>query len=91
VGAGDEVGWVPAAKVSMMIMRPPQRGHGHGKTRESAALIFASSAWFTEAISLNPPARIAKPTWGFANPKRIGMVLKIETAKLPASSDVRCF
>ena len=30
VGAGHEVGCMPAAKVSMMIMRPPQRGQGHG-------------------------------------------------------------
>jgi len=29
VAAGYEVGWMPAAKVSMMIMRLPQRGQGH--------------------------------------------------------------
>jgi hypothetical protein len=29
VGAGYEVGCMPAAKVSMMIMRLPQRGQGH--------------------------------------------------------------
>src|SRR5215831_11526596 len=33
VGAGQEVGWVPSAKVSMMSMRPPQRGQGQGNTR----------------------------------------------------------
>jgi hypothetical protein len=31
----------------MMIMRPPQRGHGHGKTRGSSAAPFSSSASFT--------------------------------------------
>jgi hypothetical protein len=33
VGAGHEVGCMPAAKISMMIMRPPQRGQGQGNCR----------------------------------------------------------
>ena len=32
-GAGRQLGWQPGANVSMMIMRAPQRGHGHGSTR----------------------------------------------------------
>jgi hypothetical protein len=32
---GHKVGCVPAAKVSMMIMRPPQRGQAHGNWRSS--------------------------------------------------------
>src|SRR5215471_6207734 len=38
VGADHEVGCMPAAKVSMMIMRPPQRGQGHGNWRWSSQL-----------------------------------------------------
>ena len=33
-------GWQPRAKVSMMIMRPPQHGHGRGSTRGSSARCF---------------------------------------------------
>ena len=32
-GAGRCFGWPPLAKVSMMIMRPPQQRHGRGSTR----------------------------------------------------------
>jgi len=32
VGAGRELGCPSAAKISITIMRPPQCGHGHGKT-----------------------------------------------------------
>jgi len=31
-GVGRCFGWHPRAKVSMMIMRPPQHGHGRGST-----------------------------------------------------------
>ena len=35
MAAGDGLclGASPRAKTSMMIMRPPQQGHGHGSTR----------------------------------------------------------
>jgi hypothetical protein len=33
VSPGHEVGCMPAVKVSMMIMRPPQRGQGHANWR----------------------------------------------------------
>ena len=33
IGVGRQLGAQPRAKVSMMIMRAPQRGHGHGSTR----------------------------------------------------------
>ena len=33
VGVGQHFGSQPGAKVSMTIMRAPQRGHGHGSTR----------------------------------------------------------
>src|SRR6516164_6081893 len=36
-GAGRCFGWQPAAKVSMMIMRPPQQRQGRGSTRGSSA------------------------------------------------------
>jgi hypothetical protein len=49
VGAGQEVGWVPSAKISMISMRPPQRGQGQGNTRGSSAGGFSSSASFTGA------------------------------------------
>src|SRR6202035_3702111 len=35
--AGRCLGWQPRAKVSMMIMRPPQQRHGRGSTRGSSA------------------------------------------------------
>jgi hypothetical protein len=34
--AGRCFGWQPAAKVSMMIMRPPQQRQGRGSTRGSS-------------------------------------------------------
>src|ERR1700756_1209215 len=33
LGVGRHCGSQPGAKVSMTIMRAPQRGHGHGSTR----------------------------------------------------------
>jgi len=33
IGVGGSVGWVPAVNTSMTRMRPPQHGHGVGKTR----------------------------------------------------------
>ena len=33
LGVGRQLGAQPRAKVSMTIMRAPQRGHGHGSTR----------------------------------------------------------
>src|SRR6516162_3861650 len=36
-GAGRCFGWQPLAKVSMMIMRPPQQRHGRGSTRGPSA------------------------------------------------------
>jgi hypothetical protein len=40
-GAGRCFGWQPPAKVSMMIMRPPQQRHGRGSTRGSSAAVVA--------------------------------------------------
>jgi hypothetical protein len=34
-GVGRCLGSQPRAKVSMMIVRPPQHGHGRGSTRDS--------------------------------------------------------
>src|SRR5215831_15824990 len=46
-GAGRCFGWQPLAKVSMMIMRPPQQRHGRGSTRgPSAAAVSNVSAGF---------------------------------------------
>ena len=36
-GVGRCFGSQPRAKVSMMIMRPPQQGHGRGSTRGSSS------------------------------------------------------
>src|SRR5215831_10081933 len=33
ISVGRQLGWQPGAKVSMTIMRAPQRGHGYGSTR----------------------------------------------------------
>jgi len=33
LGVGGQLGAQPRAKVSMTIMRAPQRGHGHGSSR----------------------------------------------------------
>src|SRR4029077_4981173 len=47
VGAGRCFGWQPLAKVSMMIMRPPQQRQGRGSTRgPSAAAVSNVSACF---------------------------------------------
>ena len=40
-GAGWCLGWQPRAKVSMMIMRPPQQRQGRGSTRGSLAAAVA--------------------------------------------------
>ena len=46
-GAWRCFGWQPPAKVSMMIMRPPQKRHGRGSTRgSSAAAVWDVSACF---------------------------------------------
>ena len=33
--------WQPRAKTSMTIMRPPQHGHGRGRTREPSGSVFS--------------------------------------------------
>ena len=33
ISVGRQLGWQPGAKVSIMIMRAPQHGHGQGRTR----------------------------------------------------------
>src|SRR4029453_15220690 len=40
VGAGDEVGCMPAGKVSMMIIRPPKRGEGRGIGADDRGLLL---------------------------------------------------
>jgi hypothetical protein len=40
-GAGRCLGWQPRAKISMMIMRPPQQRHGRGSARGSSAAAVA--------------------------------------------------
>ena len=47
-GAGRCCGWQPAAKVSMMIMRPPQQRHGRGNTRGSSAAVVSDVSGFLE-------------------------------------------
>src|ERR1700720_2906170 len=42
--AGRCLGWQPRAKVSMMIMRPPQERHGRGSTRGSPAAAVADGS-----------------------------------------------
>jgi hypothetical protein len=39
--AGWLTGWQPGSKVSMTIIRPPQRGHGQGDTRASSSATFS--------------------------------------------------
>jgi hypothetical protein len=49
VGAGRCFGWQPLAKVSIMIMRPPQQRHGRGSTRgPSAAAVSNVSDYFEQ-------------------------------------------
>ena len=48
------LGWQPRAKVSMMIMRPPQHGHGRGRMRGWSA------RWSRVMLRCSaPPARRA--------------------------------
>jgi len=58
-GAGRRFGWQPPAKVSMMIMRPPQQRQGRGRTRGwSAAVVSDVSACFgRDGTASNPRAR----------------------------------
>ena len=54
-GAGRCFGWQPLAKVSMMIMRPPQQRHGRGSTRgPSAAAVSNVLAGSTISYGYDP-------------------------------------
>jgi len=48
IGVGRQLGVQPRAKVSMTIMRAPQRGHGHGSTR-GASGATSGSCWGSAA------------------------------------------
>jgi hypothetical protein len=58
-GAGWCLGWQPRAKVSMMIMRPPQERHGRGSTRGSpaAAVADGSGCFARDGTASNSRAR----------------------------------
>jgi hypothetical protein len=58
-GVGVCLGSHPRAKVSMMIMRPPQQGHGHGSTRCSSVAV-GSDGWGSfegDGVASNSRAR----------------------------------
>jgi hypothetical protein len=48
-GVGRCLGSQPRAKVSMMIVRPPQHGHGRGSTRGSSIAALGGSGFFAGA------------------------------------------
>src|SRR6266478_7832628 len=58
-GAGRCFGWQPLAKVSMMIMRPPQQRHGRGSTRgpAAAAVSNVSACFERDGTASNSRAR----------------------------------
>ena len=58
-GVGRCFGWQPRAKVSMMIMRPPQQRHGRGSTRSSssAAVADVSAGFGRDGTASNSRAR----------------------------------
>src|SRR5260370_1265875 len=58
-GVGRCFGWQPRAKVSMMIMRPPQQRHGRGNTRGSSAAAVAdvSGCFARDGTASNSRAR----------------------------------
>ena len=58
-GAGWCLGWQPRAKVSMMIMRPPQQRQGRGDTRGSsvAAVVDVSAGFGRDVTPSNTRAR----------------------------------
>jgi hypothetical protein len=58
-GAGRCFGWQPAAKVSMMIMRPPQQRQGRGSTRglSVAAVVDVSAGFGQDGTPSNSLAR----------------------------------
>ena len=72
-GAGRCFGWQPLAKVSMMIMRPPQQRHGRGSTRgPSAAAVSNVSACFGRdgtASNSRALAMLAPPALGACEPE----------------------
>ena len=61
VGGGPRrcFGWQPLAKVSMMIMRPPQQRHGRGSTRgpSAAAVVDVSACFGRDGTASNSRAR----------------------------------
>ena len=57
VGVGQHFGSQPGAKVSMTIMRAPQRGHGHGSTRGVSG---ATSGCFWGAVAGGATLRSAR-------------------------------
>ena len=57
-GTGVGLGSQPRAKVSMMIMRPPQQGHGRGSTRGPLSVASGVSGSFgRDGIASNWRAR----------------------------------
>ena len=56
-GAGRCLGWQPAAKVSMMIMRPPQQRHGRGNTRGLSAAAVVSACFEQDGTFSSSRAR----------------------------------
>src|SRR6266446_1364421 len=68
--AGWCLGWQPRAKVSMMIMRPPQQRHGRGNTWSSAAAAVAdvSGCFGRDGTASNSRARaMLAARWPLAN------------------------
>src|SRR3984893_7165728 len=69
-GTGRCFGWQPLAKVSMMILRPPQQRHGRGRTRgSSAAAVSEVPAGFgRDGTASNSRARaMLASRWPLAN------------------------
>jgi hypothetical protein len=60
-GVGRYFGSQPRAKVSMMIMRLPQHGHGCGSTRGSSIAAFGGSGCF-EPLDLQDESQLGPPS-----------------------------
>ena len=100
-GAGRCFGWQPLAKVSMMIMRPPQQRHGRGSTRgPSAAAVSNVSAGFErDGTASNSRARAMlaarlplanNPKWRLCHGNSIENALKPRLATRHAAATASC-
>src|ERR1700738_2750412 len=63
LGVGRQVGWQPRANTSMTIMRPPQYGHGQGRTRGASGATSGCCCWSAAGGATSRSARAVAMLW----------------------------